>query len=320
MDFLIVADMFSKYILVRRLPNSTCAAMCIELSMTVTELGLPHIIRSDNGPCYNSKEFQQFLQCYSITHQTNSLNHPRSNGFVERMVGVAKKLIDKAGKEGKPWISGLLDYRVTPQSGSIASPLQLMTQHTPREKNLPRLPSALGEPEMYQTHQELIKRQGSNSKPERKYQELLPGTPVLVQHKQNATWEPAIVVNHCAPNSYWIMQQNGAEQPKVYRCTRSMLKIRSTPTDGEQKAQMREWSTETDNAKFHIPAILYRNKNVMFKNSQGHSLPSSLVPPLPSLDPSDSENFSENREESQIAEPLCTNGTTLKMHLMHYLH
>ena len=100
MDFLIVADVFSKYILVRKLPNSTSAAMCIELSVIVTELGLPHIIRSDNGPCYNSKEFQQFLQCYSITHQTSSPNHPRSNVFVERMVGVAKKLMDKAGKEG----------------------------------------------------------------------------------------------------------------------------------------------------------------------------------------------------------------------------
>ena len=27
----------------------------------LTELGLPHIIRSDNSPCYNSKEFQQFF-------------------------------------------------------------------------------------------------------------------------------------------------------------------------------------------------------------------------------------------------------------------
>ena len=139
MDFLIVVDVFSKYIIVRKLPNSISAAMCIELSMIVTELGLPHIIRSDNGPCYNSKEFQQFLQCYSITHQTSSPNHPRSNGFVERMVRVAKKLMDKAGKEGKPWISGLFVYRVTPQSGSIASPLQLLTQHTPREKKLPQL-------------------------------------------------------------------------------------------------------------------------------------------------------------------------------------
>ena len=100
MDFLIVADIFSKYFLVRKLPNSTSAAICTELSMIVTELGLPHIIRSDNGLFYNSKEFQQFLQWYNITHQTSSPNHPRSNAFVERMVGVAKKLMDKAGKKG----------------------------------------------------------------------------------------------------------------------------------------------------------------------------------------------------------------------------
>ena len=62
MDFLIVADIFSKYFLVRKLANSTSAAICAELSMIVTELGLPHIIRSDSGPCYNSKEFQQFMQ------------------------------------------------------------------------------------------------------------------------------------------------------------------------------------------------------------------------------------------------------------------
>ena len=85
-----------QYILVRKLPNFTSAAMCIELSMIVTELGLPHIIRSDNGPCYNSKEFQQFLQCYIITHQTSSANHPRSNGFIERMVGVTKKLMGQS--------------------------------------------------------------------------------------------------------------------------------------------------------------------------------------------------------------------------------
>ena len=54
---LIVADVFSKYFLVRKLANSTSAAVCAELSMIVTELGLPHIIRSDNGPCYNSKKF-----------------------------------------------------------------------------------------------------------------------------------------------------------------------------------------------------------------------------------------------------------------------
>ena len=105
------------------------------------------------------------------------------------------------------------------------------------------------------------------------------------------------------------MQENGAEQPKVYRYTRTMLKIRSTPTDGEQKAQMREWPTETDNMEFHIPAIPNGNRNLMVKNSQEHSSSSGLTPQLPILDLPESENFSEN---SQLAGPLCTNGTTLK--------
>ena len=91
-----------------------------------------------------------------------------------------------------------------------------------------------------------------------------------------------------------------------------MLKIRSTPTDGEQKAQMREWSTETDNIEFHIPAIPYGNRNLTVKNSQEHSSPSNIALPLPILDLPESEFFSENREEnSQLAGPLCTIGTTL---------
>ena len=215
MDFLIVADVFSKYFLVRKLTNSSSAVVCAEIATIVTELGLPHVIRSDNGPCYNSKEFQQMLQRYNITHQTSSPHHPRSNGFVERMVVIAKKLMDKAGSEGKPWISGLYEYRVTPQSGSIASPLQLITQRTPREKYLPQLPSTLGAQEMYGTRQEILKRQPVQ--PERSYIELTPGMAVWVQHKQNTSWEPAIVTSQSSSNSYWIMQENGDDQPKVYR-------------------------------------------------------------------------------------------------------
>ena len=282
MDFLIVADVFSEYFLVRKLANSTSAAVCAELTTIVTELGLPHIIRSDNRPCYNSKEFQQFLQCYNITHHTSSPHHPRSNGFVERMVRVAKKLMDKAGKEGKPSISGLYDYRVTPQSGSIASPLQLITQHTPREKDLPQLPSTLGAQKMHQTQQELMRRQGT--KLEKSYIELTPGTPVWVQHRQNATWKPATVVGQCTPNSYWIMQENGTEQPKVYRRTRFMLKIRSTPTEVKQTGYMNSQSTEPEKAESHTPAIPNMVRDYVKENSLENVSPDPVQLTLPRLD------------------------------------
>ena len=283
--------------------------MCIELSMIVTELGLPHILRSDNGPCYNSNEFQQFLQHYSIMHQTSNPNYPRGNGFVECMVGVAKKLMDKAGKERKPWMSGLFEYRITPQAGSLASPLQMITQCKPREKNLPQLPSALGAQEMHQTHQELIRKQGNRAD-----QELLPGTPVWVQHRQNTQWEPAVVINQTdAPNSYWIMCENGSEQPRVYKGTHTFMKIISTPTDGKQKAQMKEWMPETTNAEFQAPAVLNGNRNLMAENSHDTSSPGSPKLPLPTLDLPNSQNFSQRREkEGQLAESLCTSGSTLE--------
>ena len=284
MDFLIVADVFSKYFLVGKLANSSSAAVCAEIATIVTELVLPHIIRSDNGPCYNSKEFQQLLQCYNITHHTSSPHHPRSNGFVERMVGVAKKLMDKAGSEGKPWISGLYEYRMTPQSGSIASPLQLITQCTPREKDLPQLPSTLGAQEMYETHQELIRRQPN--KPERNYIELTPGMAVWVQHRQNTSWEPATVVSQSSSNSYWIMQENGTDQPKVYRRTRSMLKIRCTNV--QQTRHNYSQSTETEKAKFqtHLlimmketlsSAILSRKYQMILFTQQNQILPLLLL-------------------------------------------
>ena len=186
------------------------------------------------------------------------------------------------------------------------------------EKNLPQLPSTLSAPEMHQTHQELIKRQ--ENKPERNYINLAPGTPVWVQHRQNATWEPATVINQCAPNSYWVMQENSAEQPKMYRHTRTMLKIRSTLTEGKQIAQMKEWTTETRSIESNVPAIPYGTRDCATENSQRYASSNTVQPPLPRLDLPDSEFFLENREESQIAEPLCTDGTTLEMHLMHKMH
>ena len=310
MDFLIVADVFSKYIIVRKLPNSTSAAICAELSMIVTELGLPHIIRSDNGPYYNSKEFQHFLQWYNITHQTSSPNYARSNQFVDRMVRVAKKLMNKAEKEGKPWISGLFDYRVTPQSGSIASPLQLLTHHTPRKKDLPQLPNTLGTQEMYQTQQECMKRQGN--KPEKCEIELTPGKPVWVQQRQNAAWEPATVITQCAPNSYWIMQENGREKPEVYRCTRTMLKIRSTPTDVEQTGHMKDYPTEIRKLESRAPVIPNTVRDPVYKSSLENVSPHPVQSTLPRLDHPRAAFESKSEDREEIAESLCTDETALE--------
>ena len=212
------------------------------------------------------------------------------------MVGVAKKLMDKAGSEGQPWISGLYDYRVTPQSGSIASPLQLITQCTPREKDLPQLPSTLGAQEMYETRQELIRRQ--QNKLEKNYIELTPGMAVWAKHRQNTSWETAAVVSQSSSNSYWIMQENGTDQPRVYRRTRTMLKIRCTNV--RQTRHNYSQSTESEKAKFQTPSTSNEARNYVEHNSV-EKIPQDLVH-LTKTDTASASLFSESEEREEITE------------------
>ena len=103
-DYLVIGDYFSKYLIIRRLPNSSTHAVIKELGLVFTELGRPFVLRSDNGPCYSSREFHNFLNFYQgWDHITSSPHYPQSNGFTEALVGIAKKLMDKSLKEGKPW-------------------------------------------------------------------------------------------------------------------------------------------------------------------------------------------------------------------------
>ena len=88
-----------------------------------------------------------------------------------------------------------------------------------------------------------------------------------------------------------------------------MLKIRSTPTEAEQTGYMNNQSTESEKAKFHIPAIPNMVRDCVTENSLENISPDLVQSTLPRLDthpqaPFDSK--SEDREE--IAEPLCTDG------------
>ena len=127
-----------------------------------------------------------------------------------------------------------------------------------------------------------MKRQGN--KPEKSYIELAPGTPVWVQYRQNATWEPAIVVNQCAPNSYWIMQENGTEQPKVYRHTRTMLKIRSTPIAVEWTGHMKDYLTQIRKSESRTLAIPNTVRDSVHENSLENVSPDPVQLTLHTLD------------------------------------
>ena len=132
--------------------------------------------------------------------------------------------------------------------------------HTQGERPTP-ITKYIRSPGDYETHQKLIRRQPN--RPERNYIELTPGMAVWVQHRQNTSWEPATVVSQSSSNSYWIMQENGTDQPRVYRRTRSMLKIRCT--DVQQTRH--NYIQLTEKAKFQTPFTSNEARNYFGHNS-----------------------------------------------------
>ena len=184
----------------RKLSNSSTHAMIKELGMILTEFGRPFIIRSDNGPCYASKEFHNFLSFYEIDHITSSLMYPQSNGFAEALVGISKKLMEKSVKDGKPWDYGLLEYRTTPIGANLPSPLETLTGRKPRS-SLPQLPSAVGNMENSRIYEELLRRQPSTSDTFR--MELEPDQPIFVKEVHGNVWKTGTIDQPALePDSY----------------------------------------------------------------------------------------------------------------------
>ena len=241
-DYLVIRDYFSKYLIIRRLPNSSSHVVIKELGLVFTELGRPFVLRSDNGPCYTSKEFHNFLSFYQVDHITSSPHYPQSNGFAEALVGIAKKLMEKSVKEGKLWNYGLLQYRTTPISSTLPSPLEMLTGRKPCS-SLPQLPSSIGHNmDTSRIRQELLRRQPNNTT-STGAMDLEPGQPVFVKEVHGNVWRTATVDQPAAePDSYWVRFPDDS----ILRRTRSMIKPRSLPSHLEFQAEAQQRNFEGD--------------------------------------------------------------------------
>ena len=81
---------------------------------------------SDNGPPFSSKEFNSFLSGVGIRHTTSSPNYSQSNGFIERQVQTAKRLMEKVNVTGRNFQEALTGLRATPLGDGMPSPSEIL--------------------------------------------------------------------------------------------------------------------------------------------------------------------------------------------------
>ncbi|PAA68677.1 hypothetical protein BOX15_Mlig034486g1 [Macrostomum lignano] len=125
---LILVDAHSKWIEVHICQSATSSATIDRLRRTFSQLGLPEVVVTDNGPNFVSQEMESFMSSNGIRHVKVSPYHPASNGLAERAVQTVKAALAK----GQPaalqtrLARFLLTYRVTPHSTTGVPPSQLM--------------------------------------------------------------------------------------------------------------------------------------------------------------------------------------------------
>jgi len=225
---LITVDMYSEYFDVTALPDTTAYTVIEHTKKIFSDHGIPLRVISDNGPPFNSQQYNQFASDYGFYHVTSSPYHPQGNAMAERAVGIAKSIFTKCYESGDDPYLALLNHRNTPRDNAVGSPAQRLYSRRTRTK-LPTAPSQLRpqvqEPENVKKHLQ-EDRQRAKGYYDRGSKPLKSLGQEDVRMKAGKKWTPARVISRTEePRSYEVMTPSGKilrRNRRDLRCTREM--------------------------------------------------------------------------------------------------
>ena len=166
---LILVDDYSRYPLVEILNSATSRAVIQSLDNMLSMFGTPKKIRTDNGPCFISKEFREFSKYIGFKHRKVTPRWPRANGEAERMVRTLKKFLRICRSENRSFTQALhrflRNYRATPHPSTGETPATLIFGH-PMRTRLPEVTEITPNQEVIDrdTHQKEIMKDNAESR------------------------------------------------------------------------------------------------------------------------------------------------------------
>jgi hypothetical protein len=126
---LVWIDDYSRYPEVEFVPSTSCQNVVPVMEKIIATHGIPTVIRSDNGPPFNSNSFAIFCKEKDIKHRRITPLWPEANGLAEVFMKSIKKLAQTSTAEGKNWKIELYkmlgNYRSTPHPTTGFSPREL---------------------------------------------------------------------------------------------------------------------------------------------------------------------------------------------------
>ena len=127
---LVLQDEYSRYPEIEIVTSTDHRAKIQAMDRMMSRFGIPEVVRSDNVPPFNGKEFSKFARYMGFDYKPVPPRAPWTNGLVERFMPNLKKAIQITRQEGKNWKQEmqkfLRAYRATPHSTTHCAPAELM--------------------------------------------------------------------------------------------------------------------------------------------------------------------------------------------------
>ena len=245
---LVVTDDFSRYPEVETLRSTSAKAVIPHLESIFARQGIPEIVRTDNGPPFNSESFQMFATQLGFTHRRITPEWPRANGEAERLMKTLEKAIRTAVIQGKNWkqelFTFLRQYRATPHSTTGKSPSELLNGRK-LKSTLPRVQYDEASPEIRQadaTRKEKMKEYADKCS-NAKSTDLSVGDKVLIkqpkQNKMSTPFKPEpLQITH--KKGSMITAQNGertvTRNSSFFKKLPSNIPVHPAPSDEEEQS------------------------------------------------------------------------------------
>ena len=129
-ELMVVMDETSKNPYFEEVKSTASEHVCPMLEKLFAFVGVPKVLKTDNGPPFNGQKFKDFLESYGVVHQKVTPEHPQANGQVENFMKNVGRVIRTVKAENKDWRQQLnlfaMSYRSTPHSTTGVPPSVLL--------------------------------------------------------------------------------------------------------------------------------------------------------------------------------------------------
>ena len=243
MEYLYLADFYSKIILVHYLPagQSNSAKVIHILEEWFCDHDTSGVLCTENDPQYASAAFADCSTEWGFTQETSSPHYPESNGFMESCVKIVKHTLQHAKYSGTNPRIALQQLKATPVDAKCPSPSQILYNHKIHTTTPSRIcntdPAALQVQDHLEDWAELAKSYADKCS-----NQLAPfyaGQPIATFDTQRKIWIPTTVVCVLPKNGYQICTANWTNNHHT-RCHLWECSVRCNDAEPEDPSETPE--------------------------------------------------------------------------------